>query len=215
LTPKRHHISELCIEYRFGETLDKTISERVLSTYHYLLETLDFKTLAICDMIPTYTTIAIHFSHMSPLFHTPEYLDGIIIENSEESFTCKHSKTFEIDVDYRGEDMAYLCQTLQLSKEAFIALHANRPYTIAMLGFRPYFPYLLGLDERLHLPRRDTPRLHVRKGAVAIGMAQTGIYSEDSPGGWHIIGHTTFDDFEKLRPSDIIIFRALKERDVD
>jgi len=206
-------ISETCIEYTFGITIDKKTSDTVLATYNYLLTKLDFKILKISDIIPTYTSIAIHFTYTSPLFNNPEYLNSII-QTTDVSIEAKDIQSFEIDVDYSGEDMEYICKKLDLSQESIIVLHANKPYSIAMLGFRPYFPYLLGLDEKLTQPRRDNPRLHVKKGSVAIGAGQTGIYSEDSPGGWHIIGHTNFDDFEKLRPGDIIIFRAIKDKDV-
>ncbi len=58
-----------------------------------------------------------------------------------------------------------------------------------MIGFLPGFPYLIGLDERLSIPRKHTPALKVKKGSVAIGGSQTGIYPQESPGGWHVIGY--------------------------
>jgi inhibitor of KinA len=68
-----------------------------------------------------------------------------------------------------------------------------------MIGFAPGFPYLGGLAERLALPRRETPRLVVPAGSVAIGGRQTGIYPLQMPGGWHIIGRTSMRLF---RPED-------------
>ena len=53
-----------------------------------------------------------------------------------------------------------------------------------------------GLDESLHIPRKSTPRLHVEKGAVAIGGNQTGIYPNESPGGWNIIGNSPLNFFD-------------------
>ena len=203
-------ISETCIEYIFGDTIDKKTSDMVLSIYNYLHRELDFKVLEINDIIPTYTSIAIHFTWKSPLFDKAEYLHSTI-QATDISLKAKDIQSFEIEVNYNGEDMEYITKILGLSKESVIELHADKPYSIAMLGFRPYFPYLLGLDEKLTLARREKPRLHVKRGSVAIGAGQTGIYSEDSPGGWHIIGHTNFDNFEKLRPSDSIIFRAVKD----
>jgi len=110
-------------------------------------------------------------------------------------------------VDYNGEDIQALCTHFKLSKDELINIHTKSTYTLAMLGFKEYFPYLFGLDERLNLPRRQSPRLHVKKGAVAIAAGQCGIYSEDSPGGWHILGYTDFDDFKNLQASDTIEFR--------
>ncbi|MCK5664957.1 MAG: carboxyltransferase domain-containing protein, partial [Thiotrichaceae bacterium] len=85
--------------------------------------------------------------------------------------------------------------------------HNKNIYTIAMLGFTGDFPYLLGLDQKLMLPRRASPRNLVNKGSVAIASIQCGIYAQDSPGGWHIIANTDFDDFALLKAGDKIIFK--------
>jgi inhibitor of KinA len=52
------------------------------------------------------------------------------------------------------------------------------------------------LNARLHTPRKAIPRLSVPKGAVAIGGEQTGIYPQESPGGWNIIGRTPIQLFD-------------------
>ncbi len=78
------------------------------------------------------------------------------------------------------------------------------------------FLYLGGLPEKLHFPRKSTPRLAVPKGAVAIGGSQTGIYPQSSPGGWHIIGKTPVALFDvrketpcMIAPGDKIRFKAI------
>jgi len=77
-----------------------------------------------------------------------------------------------------------------ITEDEVVRRHASGDYTVAMLGFLPGFPYLLGLDPSIALPRRATPRTSVPAGSVGIGSAQTGIYPCASPGGWHLIGHT-------------------------
>jgi allophanate hydrolase subunit 1 len=47
------------------------------------------------------------------------------------------------------------------------------------------------------MKRLDTPRKKVSKGSVAIADTQTAVYPQNSPGGWNIIGKTTFDMFDK------------------
>jgi KipI family sensor histidine kinase inhibitor len=85
-----------------------------------------------------------------------------------------------------------------------------------MLGFAPGFPYLLGLDPALQLPRRAEPRLRVPRGSVAIGGAQTGIYPRELPGGWHLVGRTPLSLFDAagdppclLAPGDEVHFSVL------
>ena len=75
------------------------------------------------------------------------------------------------------------------------------------------FPYLLGLPERLRLPRRSSVRAQVAAGSVAIANNQAGIYPNESPGGWHLIGRTLMRLFDPgsehpalLQPGDRVRF---------
>jgi KipI family sensor histidine kinase inhibitor len=96
----------------------------------------------------------------------------------------------EIPVRYDGEDLDWVADSAGLTAGDVIELHCKPVYDAYMIGFSPGFPYLGPLDERLHCPRRDSPRLRVPAGSVAIGGAHTGIYSIASPGGWRLIGNT-------------------------
>ena len=84
------------------------------------------------------------------------------------------------------------------TKTTVIVRHCAVEYRVAMLGFSPGFPYLLGLDPRLAMPRLDTPRTRVAAGSIGIGGAQTGIYPQAGPGGWRIIGRTALALFDPL-----------------
>jgi len=103
-----------------------------------------------------------------------------------------------------------------------IARHAAAEYRVAFIGFLPGFPYLMGLDPALHVPRRATPRTRVPAGSVAIGGAQTGIYPVASPGGWHVIGRTAIRLFDPaaaqpslLRAGDRVRFVPVPVGEVD
>jgi KipI family sensor histidine kinase inhibitor len=89
-----------------------------------------------------------------------------------------------------------VAEQVGLSVEETISLHAGAAYRVAMVGFQPGFPYLLGLPERLQVPRRSSVRAHVPAGSVAIAGAQAGIYPGESPGGWHLLGRTALRLFD-------------------
>jgi hypothetical protein len=72
-----------------------------------------------------------------------------------------------------------------------VRLHATGTYEVAFCGFSPGFAYLRGIDERLHVPRRDTPRTSVPAGSIGVAAGYTCVYPSASPGGWHLIGRTT------------------------
>lgn len=126
------------------------------------------------------------------------------------------SKLWKIPVCYEAEfavDLETFATSKGMTKDAVINLHSASSYLVYFIGFLPGFLYLGGLDEKLHLPRKSSPELKVPKGAVAIGGNQTGIYPNESPGGWHIIGNTpvNFFDIEKeppcfAQPGDEVLF---------
>ena len=110
-------------------------------------------------------------------------LDGTQIEG----------RTIEIPVHYGGADgpdIEYVAQHCGISVAQLIKRHTQNSYRVFCLGFQPGFAYLGGLDESLYMPRRETPRVAIPAGSVAIAGAQTAIYPSASPGGWHIIGHS-------------------------
>ena len=89
-----------------------------------------------------------------------------------------------------------------------------------MIGFAPGFPYLGGLNKKLATPRLKSPRLKIPAGSVGIADNQTGIYPNDSPGGWQLIGRTPLNLFDpgREKPSlliagDYIKFEPLESID--
>jgi biotin-dependent carboxylase-like uncharacterized protein len=72
---------------------------------------------------------------------------------------------------------------------------------------------MASVDEVIAAPRRATPRLRVAPGSVGIAGRQTGIYPQESPGGWQIIGRTPLAVFDPERtppalfaPGDLVRF---------
>ncbi len=101
-----------------------------------------------------------------------------------------------------GIDIAEVANQLKMSEETLIKQHTQKPYTIYGIGFLPGFMYLGGLPKSLEIARRSIPRLKVEKGAVGLAGKQTGIYPQQSPGGWNIIGNCPIPifDIEKSPP---------------
>jgi len=131
------------------------------------------------------------------------------------------SRQVDIPVIYGGEagpDLAVVAEQASLSVSQVVELHSSSEYVVYFIGFQPGFPYLGGLDPRLHTPRRAEPRVSVPAGSVGIGGSQTGVYPLASPGGWQLIGQTPialFDPLQQpptlLRPGDTVRFVPQKE----
>jgi len=114
----------------------------------------------------------------------------------------------EIAVEYgglAGPDLPALAEQAGMDARSFIYSHAAVEYTVAFLGFQPGFPYLHGLPEALHIPRRASPRVRVAAGSVAIGGAYCGIYPAGGPAGWHIIGRTAAVLFDPAREAPALL----------
>lgn len=108
----------------------------------------------------------------------------------------------DIPVVYGGKlgmDLPEVAQYHGISIDEVIERHTAPIYTVFMMGFQAGFPYLGGLPEHLHTPRRAVPRAAVAAGSVGIGGAQTGIYPFASPAGWQIIGHSSVPLFQAHR----------------
>ncbi|MBT8320060.1 MAG: 5-oxoprolinase subunit PxpB, partial [Eudoraea sp.] len=88
-----------------------------------------------------------------------------------------------------GIDLEEVAEKLEISKEELVHMHTRQPYLVYGIGFLPGFMYLGGLPQALEVPRKSNPRLDVHKGSVGLAGKQTGIYPQESPGGWNIIGN--------------------------
>lgn len=156
------------------------------------------------DVVVTDAWVAFHFDGDAPSALPPLDL----------ARTLPAPKVQELAVRYDGEDLAVIADRLATTPRAVAALHASVEYEVAFLGFLPGFAYLRGLDPRLVVPRRDTPRVRVPPGAVAIGGPYTGIYPCASPGGWHLLGTNVGvpiwdSEGPLLAPGDRVRFREV------
>ncbi|GIW55652.1 MAG: allophanate hydrolase [Nitrospiraceae bacterium] len=130
-----------------------------------------------------------------------------------------------IPVLYGGEagpDLPALAERAGLSVEQAIALHASVEYRVYMLGFSPGFPYLGMVPDAIAAPRLPEPRINVPAGSVGIAGRQTGIYPQDSPGGWRVIGRTPLVLYDPARtepfllePGDRVRFVPIDRREFD
>jgi len=96
----------------------------------------------------------------------------------------------DIPVRYDGDDLAEVASHLGVEIADVVAWHQQSRFVVAFCGFVPGFAYLAGLDPRLHIERRATPRTRVPAGSVAIAAGWAGVYPRAVPGGWHLLGHT-------------------------
>lgn len=223
ITPQIEALGECALLIRFGATIDAQVNARV----HAAAAALQAATLpGVFDIAPAYASVGLHYDprawadpNAASAFGHIAARVAQLLRHLDFSNNVASSTTVEIPVCYGGDcgpDLPEVSARAGFDPAQVIARHVAVEYRVAMLGFAPGFPYLLGLDAALHTPRRSSPRTRVPAGSVAIGGAQTGIYPRDLPGGWHIIGRTPLTLFDVSRdppallaPGQCVRFRAV------
>ncbi|MFT3792770.1 MAG: 5-oxoprolinase subunit PxpB [Rudaea sp.] len=205
-----------------GDAIDTGTNSRA----HDLAGTLRAADLpGVADIVPAYASVAVHYNPAAwaDAGSGPSagerlarrILETALVPDSPTPASRERESVLEIPVCYGGEygpDLADVARHARLDETEVIARHARGDYRVAMLGFAPGFPYLLGLDRALHAPRRARPRTRVPAGSVAIGGAQTGIYPRELPGGWQIIGRTPLTLFDAARDPPALLAPGTRVR---
>jgi UPF0271 protein len=146
----------------------------------------------VVDAVITERHYCISFNPASP----PTDMEQLEAQCREAVGVPREVAEHVILLNYDGLDLPELAEYAGLGIDEVIERHVAGSYVVKMVGFQPGFAYLGGLDPRIAMPRRDSPRPRVPAGAVAIGGNYTGIYPFASPGGWNLIGSTV--DFSPL-----------------
>ena len=208
---------------RFGNDIDVEINARVHGAAAQI-----GAALSDIECVPSYASLLLrfdprHWTDTQGRFAGHHLRDAIDSALRGAAVSETPMKEVVIPVWYgAGEDLGDVAAHAGLSAVEVIARHTAVTYRVAMIGFAPGFPYLLGLDPTLAMPRRPTPRASVPAGSVAIGGQQTGVYPQALPGGWQLIGRTPVQLFDVsaeppslLKPGDRVRFRAIDEAQFD
>jgi inhibitor of KinA len=161
----------------------------------------------VVDVIPALVTVTLHFAAETAA-DAASRRNGATrllleaIERSGRVSVVAPGRTVEIPVCYEAPhalDLAEIAATTGLPPAEVVRAHVESPHRVLMIGFVPGQPYIGGLDPRLAVPRRATPRPRMERGGVAIANAQTAIYPFATPGGWSVIGRTPVALFDPGR----------------
>lgn len=180
----------------FSNIISREKIDIVLNNYLHLKS---LKIEGIVDIIPSYTTILIHYD--LKIYDEKAILELLKSHISQEVQVAKEEgRLVEIPIYYDEEvgfDLGRISELSNLSIEEIINLHSSREYLVYTIGFLPGFAYLGEVDAKIATPRLQSPRTKIPKGSLGIADNQSAIYPVESPGGWNIIGRTYLDMFDK------------------
>jgi KipI family sensor histidine kinase inhibitor len=168
-----------------------------------LRELAAIKGVSLTEIVPGAATVLVVAADAAALARVLTMLPDLEIQPLSDA--PSGAAVIEIPVRYDGPDLASVAAASGLSVPEVIDLHSSATYQAAFTGFAPGFAYLTGLDSRLVLPRRSTPRPSVPAGSLAIADVYTAVYPRSSPGGWHLIGTTDISLFDATRDPPALV----------
>lgn len=183
----------------------------------------------VSDIVVGYRTVMVYVRPLvertAPVVPTLEHI--LVEERTAEA--PQGGSVLTIPVCYGGAfgpDLSDVAAFARLPAAEIVRRHSDREYRVYMVGFVPGFAYMAEVDPAIAAPRRSMPRMRVPKGSVAIASGQTGIYPEETPGGWNIIGRCPLRPYDLSRdepfllragdrvrftPIDVEAYRAMSE----
>jgi KipI family sensor histidine kinase inhibitor len=175
------------------------------------------------DVVPALGGLALHFDPDHAEFPAKPLDEALALvkDSMKQALAARDNPGSEVElpVCYEPEfalDLAEVAKSAGLSPEEVTHRHVSGEYRVLMMGFAPGHAYMGGLDAKLALPRRASPRAIVPAGSVAIANEQTVVYPYAISGGWNVIGRTPMVLFDAKRtrpsllwPGDRVRFRAI------
>ena len=186
--PRVEPLGDSALLVVLGEGTDSALTGRVVRLAARLRRA---ARAGVSDIVPAYGSLAVFFDQTVDASVLAEELS--LAAQRPESHARDEAPARAVHVfpvRYNGPDLAEVAERTGLSRAEVIRRHAEPVYDVHFLGFVPGFAYLGPIDPALVLPRREAPRRRVPAGSVAIAGGQTGVYPLETPGGWHLLGHT-------------------------
>jgi KipI family sensor histidine kinase inhibitor len=193
-------LGDLAAYVEFSRTLDLQVNELA----QRLAAAIEQRRVPwIHDVVPALGGVALHFDPSfdgNPLEAAALLVDECLRKGLPRARDI--GRDLEVPVCYDEEfapDLEEVAQKTRLSRDEVVRRHAASAFRVLMIGFAPGHPYIGGLDPKLAVPRRATPRAVVPAGSIAIANVQTVVYPYAISGGWSVIGRTPLTIFDAGR----------------
>jgi len=195
-------LGEAAMYAEFSRTLDLEVNEGLQA----IATTVRERAPAwISDVVPSLGGLALHFDLDHPeLPQAPLQVASDLLRDCLKvpARARARGRKVEVPVCYDAEfalDMGEVAAQTGLDAAEIVRRHTASEHRVLMVGFAPGQPYIGGLDARLAVPRRATPRTRVPAGSIAIANAQSVVYPFEIAGGWNVLGRTPLRVFDPHR----------------
>jgi inhibitor of KinA len=211
---------DTALAIELGDGVDRRVSAAVLA----LARRLEQKRLqGVIESVPTLRSLMVCYDPLvlpaaSLVAHIDEMMRGL--ETSEPA-----GRFWSLPVCYDAKfapDLDAVAARTGLKPAQVIERHSALTYHVYMLGFLPGQAYMGDLPAELILPRRESPRLRIPPGSLAIATTMTCIFPLETPCGWHVIGRSPVALWESapcpralLAPGDKVTFKPVSLREYE
>ena len=208
---------DAAITVEFSRHIEDAANQRVLALDRALGEA---PIEGVSETVPTYRSLLVHYDPVRIDFDS---LGRKLMTLAQApSPPLAKARRWRVPVAYGGEngiDLEDVAKTLNTTPDEVVARHVGGDYRVAMIGFTPGWSYLSGLDQSLHMSRRQNPRVFTPMGTISIGGVQAGIQCLAGPSGWHLLGRTAVKTFQLHRdpvflmePGDRVTFYQVDDK---
>lgn len=195
----------------FGRKISESLNRKAIALAdHFATEPF----IGFVEAVPSYAATTIFYD---PFLVTTGLAQGqspfetvstLVREVEPRINTAKASpgRVVEVNAIFDGPDLNLIAGFAGITSSDVIEIFLSGTYRVYMLGFLPGFAYMAHVDDRIAMPRKESPRTEVPKGSIGIAGRQAGIYSLPSPGGWQLIGRTDAAMFSPdARPGTLVL----------
>jgi len=204
----------------FGDQIDRELNLWVRALDRRLKEA---RIDGITDCVPTFRSLLVHYDSLLLPAATLMARIGDLMQDLQTAATA--GRVWRLPACYDATlapDLDEVAARTGLMPAQVVERHSALTYHVYMLGFLPGQAYMGDLPAELSLPRRESPRLRIPAGSLAIATTMTCIFPMETPSGWHLIGRSPVRLWERtigsealLAPGDKVSFVPVSLREYE
>jgi KipI family sensor histidine kinase inhibitor len=165
----------------------------------------------VLDLVPAARTVLVRVDPVRmPLAAAKSWIVEVVRDAA--AARTASPAVVELDVEYDGADLSETAALIGITADELVRRHTAAEWTVAFTGFAPGFGYLVSPQWRFDVPRLESPRTRVPRGAVGLAGEFTGAYPRETPGGWRLIGRTSAALFDPDAASPALLAPGARVR---
>jgi inhibitor of KinA len=217
---------DTAISVEFGDRIDRRLSGRVLALAESLNQAKNDGTIdGVIECVPTFRSLMIYYDPLVLPFAALGAHIATLMQDLRAAGEAGRSagRRWRLPACYDesvAPDLADVATRTNLTPAQVVERHSAVTYHVYMLGFLPGQPYMGDVPNELALPRRQSPRLKIPAGSIAIAMTMTCIFPSETPCGWHLVGRCPVPLWDVtraplLQPGDQVGFAPVSLREYE